>query len=145
MKIFKQAGAGFMTKSLCKKKRNWLNYFIMDVKVLLKKIILWWKWKRGRWKNYSVIGSGICLNNHGRRLRGTGEGAQSLRCPCLRPPNIWETRYTHFIYYDKPPRGLSLYFCTSGKVRFKWWNYFKIVIRNVFWVEMNILVDTVAK
>jgi len=26
-----------MTKALCKKNRNWLNYFIMDVKVLLEK------------------------------------------------------------------------------------------------------------
>ena len=38
---------------------------------------------------------------------------------CLLPTNIWETRYTYFIYYDQPPMGLSLYFCISGKVRSK--------------------------
>jgi len=33
-----QVKAGFMTKSLCKKKRNGLNYFIMDVEGLLMRL-----------------------------------------------------------------------------------------------------------
>jgi len=44
-----QVEAGFMTKSLCKKKRNWLNYFIMnimDIEVLLNKLFYGesWSW-----------------------------------------------------------------------------------------------------
>jgi len=85
------------------------------------------KVEAGSLKNRSVTGSGIGVNNHRRRLRGTGGRSPKVwdgRRPMFKSPNIWETRYTHFVYYDQPPRGLSLYFCISDKVRSKWWNYF---------------------
>jgi len=68
------------------------NHFIMKVEA-------------GSLKNHSVIGSGIAVNTHGRRHRGTGGKLhQSLSWGDSRtahvyvPPNICETRYTHFIY-----------------------------------------------
>jgi len=69
-----------MTKSLCKKKRNWLKLFYNGCRSFTEKIVLWWKWKLDRWKNHSVIGSEISANNHGQRLRETGG----------RSPKVWD-------------------------------------------------------
>jgi len=55
--------------------------------------------------NYNnVIGSGIDANNGDLGVVGGGPSKFEMgEGTCLGLPNIWKTRYTHFIYYDQPP------------------------------------------